>query len=147
MKNLFAQILFSITFLLAVISSGCGGPNHNAQPETPDKKAALARLNVMQEGIQQDDFYLYSTKCWISAIKRIADDFANEEARSQLKEFCPSSDTSSSNTQVQIVRVGDCSCALVTVPKTKACANESYRYINRRLAVKTSKLQESKIGT
>jgi hypothetical protein len=121
MKYLLAQIAFAIAVFIALATTSCGGSLNGADTSindnSLDKKAALEHLNAKKEGIQQDEYYIYSIKCWKSAMEDIAAEDATSEAKNQLEEFCPTADTSSSNTQIQTQRVEIFTCALVSVSK------------------------------
>ena len=121
MKAFIGQILFAITVLIATLSTSCAGNLQNsygsAKDESREMKAALQKIGAEHQGIREDEYYIYSAKCWVSAMKSIAEEYAYDEARQQLEQLYPELDTSKSNTMQQYARYGNCTCALITISK------------------------------
>jgi len=121
MKNLLAQIAFAIAVFIALVSTGCGGglngPDTTINDKSEDKQNALKRLNVEREGIQQDKHYIYSTRCWKSAMDAVASEFSAEKAKEQMLEFCPEAEEMWSDSKQQQTRVDIYTCTLISVPR------------------------------
>jgi hypothetical protein len=121
MKNLLTQVIFAIAVFIALVLTGCGaglnGPDTTINDKSDDKLNALKRLNVEREGIQQDKHYIYSTKCWKSAMESIAAEFSYDKTKNQLLEFCPETEEIWSDSIQQQTRIGIYTCTLISIPK------------------------------
>ncbi|MFZ6015090.1 MAG: hypothetical protein ACOYUZ_01915 [Patescibacteria group bacterium] len=124
MKNITAQIILAIIFVLATLSQSCGGSGFgDKRVRSPEQEKEvhlnLRKLQVEQEGIKQDEYYVYSTKCWISAMENIAMEFASDGAKEQLDQFCSNSKISFNDTKSQSATGNSCVCVKLILPKQK----------------------------